>query len=171
MIDILKNGGLLLSTLIDRPILEQQISQQEARQFADEFVQQHMPDAQFVEVRENHDVWHYVYARVVDDVVIYPDVLQMKVAKDRQEILGISALEYVQQEKIDVTDAKPIDWQQFLQPDALVQQSRLVVIEGKQYAPVLCYEALVTSKADPNHTYRLYIDAKNLQVEKMELIN
>lgn len=171
-VDILKNGGLVLSMLIDRPIQEQQISQQEARQHVEEFLQQQkMADAQFVEVRENHEAWHFVYARSVNGVLIYPDALQIKVAKDMPEIIGMSALEYVQQEQVDIKNYPEIDWERYINSNAKVQQSRLVVIEGKDYDPIVCYEALITSNKDGNHTYRMYVNVESKSIEKIELLN
>ncbi|MER1999558.1 MAG: PepSY1/2 domain-containing protein [Lysinibacillus sp.] len=171
-VDLLKNGGQLLSMLIDRPVLEQQISQQQAQKHAEKFLKKHgFNDVHFVEARENHEVWHFVFARMVDGVLIYPDAIQLKVTKDQQEVTGVSALEYIQKETVDFEESKPFEWSTFLNENARVEQSRRVVIEGKQYASVLCYEGLVTTKEDGRHTYRIYVNAKNHTIEKMELIN
>lgn len=171
-VDLLKNGGQLLSMLIDRPVMEQQISQQQAQQHAEKFLKEHgFDDVHFVEARENHDVWHFVYARMVDGVLIYPDAIQLKVTKDEKEVTGVNALEYIQKESVELEKSEPFDWSMFLNENARVEQSRRVVIEGKQYATVLCYEGLVTTKEDGRHTYRIYVNAKNHTIEKMELVN
>ena len=171
-VDLLKNGGHLLSVLIDRPVLDQGVSQQEAREQAEQFLQRNsMKDATYVEVRENHEAWHFVFARTVDGVVIYPDAVQLKVAKDNGEVIGVSALEYIQAEKLPAIENTKIDWEEFLSPIAKVEESKLVIIEDEHYELRLCHEALVTSSQDPYHTYRLFIDAKSKTVEKIELIN
>jgi spore germination protein len=171
-VDILKNGGELISMLVDRPIQEQQISQEQAREHAEKFLKHlNIKDVKFVEVRENHEVWHFVFSRLVDNVLVYPDTIQIKVAKDKPEVLGINALEYIQKEEVETADIIPIDWETILTPNAKVQESRLVLIEGLHYEPTICVEAIVTSEIDDYHTYRMYVNAKTAAIEKMELVN
>ena len=171
-VDLLKNGGHLLSVLIDRPILEKTTTQEQAKESAEKFLKDNgFENIDFVEVRENHEAWHYVFARVEDGVVVYPDAIQIKIAKDNGEVIGVSALEYVQKETLPQVEKKDFKWEEMLSPVAKVQESKLAVIEDQHYALALCYEALVTSSEDKNHTYRLFVDAETLKLVKIELLN
>lgn len=68
------------------------------------------------ESRENHEAWHYVFTRVHgdDQALVYPDSIQVKVAKDNGEVLGVNAMEYIQEEVIPQQGEIPIDWDTFL---------------------------------------------------------
>ena len=169
-VDLLKNGGHLLSVLIDRPVSEVTISQQDAKERATEFLQRNaMKDTEFVEVRENHEAYHFVFARKSDDVIIYPDSIQLKIAKDDGEVIGVSALEYIQMENLPDLETKEIDWSKVLSSNAELQEKKLAIIEDEHFELALCYEALVTAKHDSNHTYRMFVDANSGKIQKIEL--
>lgn len=169
--DITTKGGYILSFLLERPVKEANISQQEARQKAEQFMKDAgFTDVTYKEARENHEAWHFVFTRLYNDALVYPDSIQLKLAKDNGEVLGINANEYVQKEDIKPQAKNPIKWDEFFRPDAVVEEERLIYTENKAYDLRLCYEVIIRIKNDNNNTFRVVIDTENhdvLQVESL----
>lgn len=169
--DITQKGGYILSFLLERPVKEANISQQEARQRAEQFMKvAGFTDVKYKEARENHEAWHFVFTRVYNGAFVYPDSIQLKLAKDNGEVLGINAMEYVQKEQIKKQAKNAIKWDEFFNPNAVVEEERLIYTDNKAYELRQCYEVIVRLKNDHNDTFRVVIDTENhdvLQVEKL----
>ena len=102
--DITENSGHLLSFLFERPVIGEPLSHEEILQAAQQFMKKvGYTDVTLTESRENHEAWHFVFTRQhgPDNALVYPDSIQVKVAKDNAEILGLNAMEYIQKETIN----------------------------------------------------------------------
>ncbi|MFF5993592.1 PepSY1/2 domain-containing protein [Lysinibacillus sp. KU-BSD001] len=169
--DVTKKGGHLLSFLLERPVNEQSISQQQARDTATQFLKQAgFTDVVYTEARENHEAWHFVFTRQAGDALVYPDSIQLKIAKDNGEVLGANTMEYIQKETIPDTKPTPLNADEYFTDRVTVEDTKLVYTENAGYELVLCYEMTVRVNNDTNDTFRVLIDANThdvIQTEKL----
>ncbi len=172
-VDLTEKGGHLISYLVERPVDEARLSQDEIMKKAEEYVKRlGMSDVAFVESRENHQAWHVTFARVHpgDNALIYADGVQLKLAKDTGELLGANAMEYIQAETIKPQTAKPIDWKTFFDDDVKVQEVRNIYTDNGSYEQRLCYEVIAVRDKNTQETFRIVIDAENHNVLKVEYL-
>ncbi|MGE7673750.1 PepSY1/2 domain-containing protein [Lysinibacillus sp. NPDC094403] len=172
-VDLTEKGGHLISYLVERPVDEARLSQDEIMKKAEEYVKRlGMNDVAFVESRENHQAWHITFARVHpgDNALIYADGVQLKLAKDTGELLGANAMEYIQAETIKPQTAKPIDWKTFFGDDVKVEEVRNIYTDNGQFEQRLCYEVIAVRDKNTQETFRIVIDAENHNVLKVEYL-
>ena len=167
--DITKKGGHVLSFLLERPVNEVTITQQQAREMATKFLKDAgYTDVVYVEARENHEAWHFVFSRQVNDAVVYPDSIQLKLAKDTGEILGLNAMEYIQKETLPTMAPKEIVFDDYFADVANVEETKLVYTDNDSYDLVLCYEVIVRMNNDQHDTFRVLINAETHEVVEVE---
>ncbi|KOS69181.1 sporulation protein [Lysinibacillus contaminans] len=172
--DLTEKGGHLLSYLVERPVDEAKLSQEEVLKKAEEHLKKlGMNDVAFVESRENHLAWHVTFARVnpSDNALIYADGVQLKIAKDNGELLGANAMEYIQSETIKPQTAKPIDWNTFFQDDVRVEEVKKIYTDNGQFDQRLCYQVIAVRGGKSSETFRVVIDAENHNVLKVEYLS
>jgi len=172
-IDLTEKGGHLLSYLVERPVDEARLSQDEIKKKAEEYLKRlGMNDVAFVESRENHQAWHLTFARVHpgDNALIYADGVQLKLAKDTGELLGANAMEYIQEEKIKPQTAKAIDWKTFFDDDVKIGEVKNIYTDNGQFEQRLCYEVIAVRDKNTQETFRVVIDAENHNVIKVEYL-
>ncbi|GLC87083.1 germination protein YpeB [Lysinibacillus piscis] len=172
-VDITEKGGHILSYLVERPVDEAKLSQDEILAMAQEHLKKlDMKDVAFVESRENHQAWHVTFARKhpKDNALIYADGVQLKLAKDTGELLGVNAMEYVQEETIKPQVAKPIDWPTFFDQDVRVEEVKEIYTDNGQFEQRLCYEVIAFRDGDRPETFRVVIDAEHHNVLKVEYL-
>ncbi len=172
-VDLTEKGGHLLSYLVERPVGEAKLSQEQITKKAEEHLQRlGMKDVAFVESRENHLAWHVTFARVnpSDKALIYADGVQLKIAKDTGELLGANAMEYIQEETIKPQTAKPIDWKTFFDEDVQVEEVKNIYTDNGQFEQRLCYEVIAVRNGKTQETFRVVIDAENHNVLKVEYL-
>lgn len=172
-VDLTEKGGHLISYLVERPVDEARLSQDEIMKKAEDYVKRlGMNDVAFVESRENHQAWHVTFARVHpgDNALIYADGVQLKLAKDTGELLGANAMEYIQAETIKPQTAKPIDWKTFFDDDVKVQEVKNIYTDNGSFEQRLCYEVIAVRDKNAQETFRVVIDAENHNVLKVEYL-
>jgi len=172
-VDLTEKGGHLISYLVERPVDEARLSQDEIMKKAEEYVKRlGMNDVAFVESRENHQAWHVIFARVHpgDNALIYADGVQLKLAKDTGELLGANAMEYIQAETIKQQTPKPIDWKTFFDDDVKVQEVKNIYTDNGSFEQRLCYEVIAVRDKNAQETFRIVIDAENHNVLKVEYL-
>lgn len=172
--DITEKGGHLLSYLVERPVDEAKLSQDQVIQKAEEHLKKlDITDVEFVESRENHLAWHVTFARVnpSDKALIYADGVQLKIAKDTGELLGANTMEYIQAETIKPQTAKPIDWKTFFQDDVRVEEVKKIYTDNGQFDQRLCYQVIAVRGGKTSETFRVVVDAENHKVLKVEYLS
>lgn len=174
--DFTKKGGHLLSLLVERPIGTDRISQADMKEKAIKSAKSFgFKDVELIVTRENHLVWHVVFVRIEPEnkARIYADAIQMKLAKDDGEILGVNTMEYIQKEKLPVNQKiVPIDWKTFFTSKAKIQEERFSYTENNQMQQRLCYELIVLKQTDDqSHTFRILVDTETKEVLKTEMLN
>lgn len=169
--DITENGGHLLSFLVERPVLKNVLSHEEIFKSAEQFMKKvGYEDVVISESRENHESWHYVFTRIVgeDKALVYPDSIQVKVAKDTGEILGVNALEYIQKETIPQQSSMPISWGDFFADHVVVDHVKPMYTANGDLQLRKCFEVIVRMDNDLRDTFRVVVDAESHEVLKTE---
>lgn len=172
--DITENGGHLLSFLLERPVTKKAISHEEIRDSAEQFMKKvGYTDVKLTESRENHEAWHFVFTRMhgADNALVYPDGIQVKVAKDNGEIVGVNAMEYIQEETISEQGEVPISWKTFFADNITVEEMKKIYTANKAFQLRKCYEVIARLDNKYNDTFRLVIDTETHEVLKVEKLH
>ncbi|HLR40623.1 MAG TPA: germination protein YpeB [Virgibacillus sp.] len=167
--DMSQKGGHPISLLVDRPVGDKKISLNEgaekAKAYIDEFDFENMAISQSSEY-DNIGVYSFLYAD--DDVHVYSDSIEVKVALDNGDIIGLNARNYfmnhtdrdIPEPKITEEEAKDK-----VNPKVDIKEESLAVIDNDLGEEVLTYEFLGVLN---NETYRIFINAMDGQEEKVE---
>jgi len=169
--DITVKGGHVISFLLERPISKDAKSHEQIKQSVEKFIQNAgFTDVVYTEARENHNVWHFVYTRKVDDMLVYPDSIQVKVAKDTGEVIGVNAMEYIQKESIPNHPTASLNISTFFQPNVKVSEVKKIVTNNGHKEPRISYEIIAYRDGAEKYSYRIVVDAESHNVEKVEAL-
>lgn len=170
-ISISKKGGHIVYMNSNRSVNIEVISQEEANQKGKEFLNSHG----FSNMKETYylkqdGIVTINYAYTQDDVVIYSDLIKVKVALDNGEILGIETTGYlnnhtqrdISKVKITTEEAK-----RTLNSDLEIAYQGLAIIPTEYQTEILCYE--FKGKVD-DREFLVYINAENGREEDVLII-
>ncbi|MEG2310379.1 MAG: germination protein YpeB [Clostridia bacterium] len=170
-VSITKKDGKMYLMLSDRKVNNDNISMDIAKQKGLEFLKQiginNLVDTYFLKI-ENMAIINY--AAIENNIVLYPDLVKVKVALDTGEVCGVEAQGYifnhVKREnimpKISFEYAKSM-----LNPNIVVEKEGLCIIPTESKGETLVYE--FKGNIDKKE-YLIYINAINAQEEKVLLI-
>jgi len=167
--DLSVKGGHPINVLVERKLEDASISLYQGLEKAKSFLKKHNYDnmqAYQSSQYENVGVFGFLYAQ--DGVRIYPDSLQVKVALDNGDILGLSARDFLKNhQKRDIPEPglSEEEAREKVNPNVKIQENHLAVIENDVNEEVLCYEFLGTLGGS---TYRIFINAEDGKEEKVE---
>lgn len=165
---ITKKGGKLLWMLDTRSVGDEKISNQEAikigKNFLDKIGFKNM-EATYSEEYDGQLVVNFAYRE--GDVIVYTDLIKVKVSLEDGSIRGFEADGYltnhydrnILEPQITENEAKNM-----ISIDAKVNKSRLAIIPTEGSKEVLCYEFLVNYRED---TFLIYVNAENGEEEKI----
>ncbi len=143
-IAISKKGGHIIYASLDRMVEENKLSQEEANEKGKEFLEAHeftnMKETYYMK-EENIVTINYAYEQ--DGVIMYPDLIKVKVALDDGEILGIETTGYLNShterelvsEEISIEEAR-----ENINENLEITSERKAVIPTKWKSEILCYE-------------------------------
>lgn len=170
-ISISKKGGHIVAMNSNRDVNTEIISQEEADKKAKEF----LDSKGFTDMKETYylkqeGIVTINYAYSQNDVVIYPDLIKVKVALDNGEVLGIETTGYlnnhternVSNVKITMEEAK-----KNLNKDLEINSEGLAIIPTEWQTEILCYE--FKGKIDEKE-FLVYINAENGREEDILII-
>ena len=163
--DFTKKGGHLLSFLTERPFDKNAIDTESMKKNALDYMKKlGYTDTELIEFRENHIGWHLAFARkdAENDAIVYADGLQLKIAKDNGELLGLNAMEYIQEEKIAKQKVIPLDYKTIFADNLKIEELKMAYVENDQLQQRLAYELL--TRSDDIGTYRVYIDTESHEI-------
>jgi len=168
-IDLTQTGGHPINILLDRPVPIKKISLNDGKIKAEKYLKdlefQNMEAVTTAEY-ENTGVYTFLYKE--DNVRIYSDTVQVKIALDNGEVLGLSARNYFMNHR-DRTIKKPEisleDAKDKVNPNLEIHADYLAVMDNELGKEVLCYEFLGTYQGI---TYRIFINASDGKEEKVE---
>ena len=170
-ISISKKGGHIVYMNSNRDVNSEIISQEEANVKGKEFLNNHG----FVNMKETYylkqdGIVTINYAYVQNDVVVYSDLIKVKVALDNGEILGIETTGYLNNHtkrdtskiKISKESAKKT-----LNKDLQISSEGMAIIPTEFETEILCYE--FKGKVDDKE-FLVYINAENGREEDILII-
>lgn|SRR5699024_3689727 len=168
-IDITEKGGHPLSILIDRPVQKQKISLNKGEEIAVQFLKnEEFEDMEVFETAQHDNIGVYSFLYNEDGVRVYSDAVDLKVALDNGEILGLSARNYYmnhQDRKIKKPKLSEKEAKKKVNEDVEIEESHKAIIDDSKGKEVLTYEFVGTMH---NNTYRIFINANNGKEEKLE---
>lgn len=167
--DMSVKGGYPINIIVERKLKKPSISLYEGKEKAEKLLQKHsFKQMGLFQSSQYDNVGVYSFVFMQDDVKIYPDAIQVKVALDNGDIIGLATREYLMnhskrtlsEPKVTVEEAK-----EKVNPNVDIQENNLAVIENDLNEEVLCYEFLGVMGES---TYRIFINAANGDEEKVE---
>ncbi|MFD2640332.1 germination protein YpeB [Piscibacillus salipiscarius] len=171
--EVTQQGANMISYMLTRDIGEAKISLNKAMNQAKELLNGiGYENIEMVESSQYEKVGVFRFVRVEDGVYYYPDSLQVKVALDNGDIVGLSARDYI----VNTTRRGEVDFNKKLteeeardvvNPNIDIKETRQAVIENDIGDLVLCYEMVGVID---QQTYRVYINANDGFEEKVEIL-
>ena len=170
-ISISQKGGHIVYMNSDRDINSEILSYEEANQKGNEFLDK----KGYINMKETYylkqdGIITINYAYVQEDVVMYPDLIKLKVALDDGEILGLETTGYLNNhEQRDVSNVKITKQQakQTINKDLEILSEGLAIIPTEWKTEILCYE--FKGKIDGTE-FLVYINAENGNTEDILVI-
>ena len=143
-VSISEKGGHVIYMNRNREVTAEVISQEEADQKAKEYLEQ----KGFSSMKETYylkqsGIVTINYAYVQDDVIMYPDLIKVKVALDNGEILGIETTGYLNshtERKLEAPKVTVEEAKESLNKDLTIESEELAIIPTEWKTEVLCWE-------------------------------
>lgn len=170
-ITISKTGGHIVYMNSNRDVSEEKISYEDANKMGKEYLEQ----KGFMNMKETYylnemGILTVNYAYVQDEVVMYPDLIKVKIALDNGEILGIETTGYLNNHTERVLDKYKISLKQAklrLNKNIDIQSEGKAVIPTKWKTEIQCYEF----KGKVNETeFLVYINAETGEEQDILII-
>ena len=170
-ISVSKKGGHIVNMNTNRDITVEAISQEEANDKGKEFLAskgfENMKETYYL---KQEGIVTINYAATQNDVVLYPDLIKVKVALDNGEVLGVETTGYLNNHtirdlsniKITVEEAKAS-----LNSNLEIESQGLAVIPTEWKSEILCYE--FKGKVDDKE-FLVYINTENGREEDILII-
>lgn len=170
-ISISKKGGHIVYMNSNRSVNTEVISQEDANAKGKEFLSNHgFKDMKETYYLKQDGIVTINYAYTQNDVVIYSDLIKVKVALDNGEVLGIETTGYLNNHtqrdtskvKISKENAK-----KSLNKDLQINSEGLAIIPTEYKTEILCYE--FKGKVETQE-FLVYINAENGREEDILII-
>ncbi len=170
-ISISQKGGHIVAMNSDRDVNVESISQEEANEKGKTFLtEKGFPNMTETYFLKQDGIVTINYAYTQDGVIMYPDLIKVKVALDNGEVLGIETTGYlnnhtqrdVSNVKISAETAK-----QSLNKNLQIESEGLAVIPTEWQTEILCYE--FKGKVE-DREFLVYINAENGREEDILII-
>lgn len=164
-------GGKVVILNKDRDVVEEKISREEANQIGKDFLNkigfENMQESYFL-VQENIITINYLYKQ--NEILVYPDLIKVKIAMDNGEILGIESTGYLNshEERTDIIPEITIEKaKENLNKNLNIEAENLSIIPTEWKTEILCYE--FKGKIDETE-FLVYINAKTGKEENILVI-
>lgn len=170
-ISISKKGGHVISMNANRDVNTESITQEQA----DEKGKQYLESKGFSNMKETYylkqdGIVTINYAYNQDNVVMYPDLIKVKVALDNGEILGLESTGYLNNhQKRDISNVKITkeEAKKNLNKNLEITSEGMAVIPTEWKTEILCYE--FKGKVEERE-FLVYINAENGKEEDVLVI-
>ena len=170
-ISISKKGGQVVIMNADREVLTEVISQEDANRIGKEY----LASKGFPNMKETYDLKQsgivtINYAYVQDDVLVYPDLIKVKIALDNGEIVGIETNGYLNSHVQRDTNNIKITKEQAkktINKQLDIKSEGLAIIPTKWNSEILCWE--FKGKVEDSE-FLVYINAENGREEDILVI-
>lgn len=170
-ISISKKGGHIVYINTNREVNSEMISQEEADSKGKEF----LASKGFKDMKETYylkqeGIVTINYAATQEGVVMYPDLIKVKVALDNGEILGMETTGYLNnhtQREVGNIKISKEDAKKSLNKDLQIESEGLAVIPTEWKSEILCYE--FKGKVE-DREFLVYINSENGREEDILII-
>ena len=169
---ISKKGGHVVSMNSNRNVNAEIISQEEANEKGKQYLNSigfnNMKETYYLK-QEGIVTINYAYTQ--DNVLMYPDLIKVKVALDNGEILGIETTGYLdnhEERKLNNIKITKEEAKKILNKDLNIASEGMAVIPTKWKTEILCYE--FKGKVEERE-FLVYINAENGRAEDILVIN
>jgi len=169
---ISQKGGHIVFMNYNRDVLEEKLSVDEAANKAIEFLNSkgYTNMEKTYSLKEN-GIITINYAYTENDVIVYPDLIKVKVALDNGDILGMETTGYLNNhEKRNIDKSNIISSEEaskLANENLKIEETRLAIIPTEFETEVFCWELKGTIE---NRDFLLYVNAKTGKVEDILVI-
>lgn len=171
-IAISQKGGHIVFMNYNRLVQEEIISEEEASKKAETFLKEKgYKNMQKTYTMKEAGMITINYAYEQDEVIVYPDLIKVKIALDNGDILGIETTGYLnnhETRKIDKTNIITAEKAAELANENIkIERTRLAMIPTEFKTEIFCWELKGTVE---NRDFLLYVNAKTGKVEDILVI-
>ena len=172
IMSISQKGGHIVFMNYNREVEEEKLSEDEASDKAIDFLN----SKGYTNMQKTYSIKQYGiitinYAYEEDDVLIYTDLIKVKVALDNGDILGIETTGYLNNhEKRNIDKSGVISKEQAIKlanENLKIDETRLAIIPTEFETEIFCWELKGTVE---NRNFLLYVNAKTGKVEDILVI-
>ena len=169
---ISQKGGHIVFMNYNREVTEEKISEEEAGKKAIEFLN----SKGYTNMKKTYSLKEYGvitinYAYEERDVIVYSDLIKVKVALDNGDILGIETTGYLNNHEIRNIDKSNIISKEeaikFVNEKLKIEETRLAIIPTEFETEIFCWELKGTVE---NRSFLLYVNAETGKVEDILVI-
>jgi len=169
---ISQKGGHIVFMNYNRDVLEEKISVDEAANKAIEFLNSKgYTNMQKTYTLKEYGIITINYAYEENGVIVYPDLIKVKVALDNGDILGIETTGYLNNhETRNINKSNIISKEEAIKlsnENLKIEETRLAIIPTEFETEVFCWELKGTVE---NRDFLLYVNAKTGKVEDILVI-
>ena len=171
VISVSKIKGYVIYMNYNRDIEYENITQEQANEIGKKYLE----EKGFNNMKETYDMKesgivtiNYAYSQ--DDVVIYPDLIKLKIALDNGEVLGIETTGYLnshQERTIEIPKISKEEAKKILNERLEIKSEGMAIIPTKYQTEILCWEFKGTVKESD---FLVYINAETGKEEDILLI-
>lgn len=170
-ISISKKGGHVVAMNVNRDVNAEVITEDEANEKGKKFLDskgfKNMKETYYL---KQEGIVTINYAYVQGDVVIYPDLIKVKIALDNGDIMGIETTGYLnnhEQRNVSNIKINKEKAKERLNKNLEIKSEGLAIIPTNWKTEILCYE--FKGKID-NREFLVYINAENGKEEDILII-
>lgn len=170
-ISISKKGGYVIYSSFNREIKEQKLNYEEANNKALEYLKQkgfdNMKETYYL---AENGILTINYAYVQQDIIMYPDLIKIKVALDNGEILGIETTGYLsnhEERNLKTAKITKEEAKKKLNKNLNIMSEKMAVIPTEYKTEIFCYE--FKGKFD-DREFIVYINAETGEEEDILVI-
>lgn len=165
-VSVSERGGYLLSLSKERRVEKTRISESEASYCASSYLQKAgYKNTVYLRSYEKDNIAEMIFAYCADGIVVYTDIIRVRVALDNGEVLKIDASEYLVNHRfLNLDFSFPFEKAKTLAEKSFtVDDFRTVVVPVFGDVPFACYE--FTCKDKDGKILKLYINSSDGEVE------
>ena len=170
-VSISRKGGHVVYMNSNRDVNSEVISQDDANDKGKKFLaEKGFPNMKETYYLKQEGIVTINYAYVQNNVIVYPDLIKVKIALDNGEVLGMETTGYLNNhEKRDISKVKisKEDAKKNLNKDLNIESEGMAIIPTEWKSEILCYE--FKGKVD-NKEFLVYINAENGREEDILII-
>ena len=165
---ITKDSGLLYLMISDRKVESKKITEKRAIEIGKEYLEK-------IGITDVVDTYYYTeenmitinYAYKENDIIMYPDLIKVKIALDNSEVCSLEMQGYIfNHTKRNISsNIKSIEEaKEIINPNVKIKETKIAIIPTDAKEEILCFEFKCTYD---NKDYLIYVNAESLEEENV----